>query len=482
MSHSTSAVLSIPAILSSFACERKSWLEARLLQTGEGPSAQLMELEQRLLRLELATLNGEPAGKPAEARSLSEFLALLRHGPLYGIRLRWNRMDVRIDRAELIDGAVQTDTIYPQPRVPGSHQLWLELLRRILGTGVSLLPPRTWTVDANARRPAPLLQEVRPRLGKPQDRALDRAEAIIFGQEPPAELKWACKRCPFRWQCFSPDEAQPILDLPKLNRGLYEELVQEGVRLISELDPEDVRLGRSQKRAIQAASAEALVMDEPGVQARIQQLQWPVSFLDFEATTGLVPLLPGTAPFAQVPFQYSIQVQLEPGGPLQRKEFLAPLSGDWRPGLARRLSRDLPRAGSIVAWGAAFEDKCLREISGWDPKASWLKDARARLFDLHPLVRDLVSHPAMRGRSSLKAALPALGNSAGYSELPIADGRAAASAFALLRLARAGEHAPGTGVLQRLAIRRQLRNYCALDTRALSEILTALRTTSYPPS
>ncbi len=442
-----------------------------------------MAHEQSLLRAELARALDEVASPPFRAQSMSQLLSALASGPIYGVMLSWNSMELELDRVALAEDRLQIDIVYPQPRVPGSHDLWRELLRRLIGDAVPLHPERVWSVNGSARSPAPLLKQTNVRQPRPQDRSVDRAWAEIAGNAPPAVLKWACKRCPFRTDCFDPADAAPVLDLPKLNRSLFEELRSDGIHRIADLDPADARLGRSQRRAIDAEASGCLVMDRDAVVARLDSLEWPLTFLDFEASTGLVPLLPGAAPFGQVPFQYSLQVQESPGAALRSRGYLAPDRGDWRPALARHLVRDLPRSGSIIAWGAAFEDKCLREISGWESGAESLAGARSRLFDLHPLVRDLVSHPRMRGRSGLKAVLPALTAGNGYAELEIADGRSAASAFALLRHRQSGR-SPGKtpGYLERRAVRKRLMSYCELDTLALSDILTALRTTSYPPS
>ena len=58
---------------------------------------------------------------------------------------------------------------------------------------------------------------------------------------------------------------------------------------------------------------------------------------------------------------------------------------------------------------AAFESQRLAELAAWLPEfAERIKEIQSRLWDLLPIVRNHVYHPAFAGSYSLKAVLPQL--------------------------------------------------------------------------
>jgi hypothetical protein len=48
--------------------------------------------------------------------------------------------------------------------------------------------------------------------------------------------------------------------------------------------------------------------DRPALAAFLGQLEYPVSFLDFETFAAAIPLFDGSCPFQQIPFQYSLHI------------------------------------------------------------------------------------------------------------------------------------------------------------------------------
>ncbi|MBK7438632.1 MAG: DUF2779 domain-containing protein [Saprospiraceae bacterium] len=45
------------------------------------------------------------------------------------------------------------------------------------------------------------------------------------------------------------------------------------------------------------------------------QLKYPLCFVDFETFNPPLPMYHGSRPFQHIPFQFSVHVQSEPGGP-----------------------------------------------------------------------------------------------------------------------------------------------------------------------
>ena len=112
--------------------------------------------------------------------------------------------------------------------------------------------------------------------------------------------------------------------------------------------------------------------------------------------------------YDQLCFQWSLHVQREPGATPEHHEFLAPDATDPRREFITSLCNALGESGNIVVY-SAFESQRLSELGAYLPEfADRIKQIQARLWDLLPVVRNNVYHPAFAGSYSLKAVLPAL--------------------------------------------------------------------------
>ena len=86
--------------------------------------------------------------------------------------------------------------------------------------------------------------------------------------------------------------------------------------------------------------------------------------------------------------------------------------------------------GSIVVYNEQFESQRLWELAGWLPAyTDRIRDIQRRLWDLLPVVRNHVYHPAFGGSFSLKAVLPALVPEMTYEGMEVPNGQAAGLAW-----------------------------------------------------
>ena len=171
-----------------------------------------------------------------------------------------------------------------------------------------------------------------------------------------------------------------------------------------------------------------------------------------------------------MPAQFSCHVE-EPGRGLVHHEWLAEGAGDPRPALAERLIRACGSARSIVVYYAAFERECLLRMANALPAlAGPLRSVADRLFDLLPIVRNHVYHPAFGGSFSLKSVLPAMVPELSYDALPIGDGQTAS-----LELERLIFQEAEMAVEARAQLRENLLRYCQQDTWGLVKLLERLR-------
>lgn len=290
-------------------------------------------------------------------------------------------------------------------------------------------------------------------------------EAAVTGDAAPeAALIRACKECAwYESDCLGRGVDDPIWILPNLHASKFEALAGYG-RLAAL--PGDVALSAHQRRVFSAIRAGREDVDHE-VLARLDELRYPLLYLDFEAATPFLPWFEGDAPYTTVPFQYSVHVRRAPGAPLQHHAYLAELEGDWRRDLATSLLEVLGDAGSIVTY-SSYEQVRLQSLMELFPDlAAPLGGALERLFDLEKVVKHGWVHPGFGGRSSIKKVLPVVAPALDYADLAIGDGTEAAALFSLMRVREvpASAHA---------GHRADMLAYCARDTEAMVLVHEAL--------
>jgi hypothetical protein len=256
--------------------------------------------------------------------------------------------------------------------------------------------------------------------------------------------------------------------LPGLNGDRLDQLRAAGIERISDI-PDDFRLGPAQARTRAAWLAGGLYL-EPGLAVALRRSGPPADYLDFETAFPAIPLYAGMRPYQQVPFQWSLH-RVDALGRVRHREFLADGRSDPRPAFAFSLLAALRhRHAPILVW-SRFESSRLAELAEALPEhAAEIAGVRARLFDLHPIVRGHVGHPDFGGSFSLKNVAPVLAPSVGYDDLNgVSDGGEASTA--LVRLAMSAFESAE----EEAALRRALLEYCGRDTLALLELHRALR-------
>ena len=206
-----------------------------------------------------------------------------------------------------------------------------------------------------------------------------------------------------------------------------------------------------------------------GARHSLERLAYPRFFLDFETIGPAVPIWSGTRPYASIPVQWSCHIDNGAGdgsvNGLRHKEFLD-LSGDApMRALAESLIECLGDVGPVLMW-TNYEERRIKDLVELFPDlAERLQAIVARLFDLHPVVKDNYYHPKMLGSWSIKAVLPTIAPSMNYAELEgIAEGTAASDGFI-------EAIDPETTPQRKAELDEQLRRYCRFDTEAMVEIV-----------
>lgn len=276
--------------------------------------------------------------------------------------------------------------------------------------------------------------------------------------------------CEFFDRCNPPHPTDHVGHLPHLHASTWEKLQELGIESIHDI-PADFELSEFQRRV-----CTVMQTGEPwfsaDLKAEFESLKYPLYFMDFETVNPAIPRFVGMHPYDHLPFQWSVHVQAQPDVVPEHFEFLALDSGDPRPAFVASLCDALGEHGSIVVYNEQFESQRLWELAAWLPEYEQrIRNIQARLWDLLPVVREHVYHPAFAGSFSLKAVLPALVPEMTYEGMEVPNGQAAGVAWQSMI-------SKGVTDSERQAKRKALLEYCGQDTLALVKLLEALKAAS----
>ena len=182
---------------------------------------------------------------------------------------------------------------------------------------------------------------------------------------------------------------------------------------------------------ISAFQQNRIHVDKAAINGFLEELVYPLYFLDYETINPAVPLFDNTRPYQQIPFQFSLHVQQRRGGGLKHIEFLHTGQGDPRPDFIKSLIAGCGKSGSVVVYNLSFESRINNELGGDFPEFSGeLNGITDRMVDLLvPFRSRAIYHPSMQGSASLKAVLPAFVRDMSYDDMAIGDGGTASMAY-----------------------------------------------------
>ena len=168
---------------------------------------------------------------------------------------------------------------------------------------------------------------------------------------------------------------------------------------------------------------------------------YPFHFIDFEACDVVLPHHAGLRPYERVAFQWSCHT-LHKGGELQHTDWLNTERLVPQFNFAKALRSCIGETGTVFVWSsyeqttlqkilaqirerldgsqnealldAGFELRDFEDLADWIERLLGPEDAKRkrklspRIRDLHKLAEEHYFHPSMRGRTSIKAVLPAI--------------------------------------------------------------------------
>ena len=272
--------------------------------------------------------------------------------------------------------------------------------------------------------------------------------------------------CNFKSHCWKHIPEYSIFDLSRLNKKIKWSLYNDRHIEIKDL-PIDTKLSDSQKIEIDSYINQTEIINKSKIREFVKSLSNNIYHLDFETYQSAVPPFNGLKPYQQIPFQYS--AHYENNGTIEHCEFLADPSHDSREAFVKALINDMNKEGDILVYNIGFERGRLNELIRILPKyQAQLEAIIDRMKDLMiPFKEKWYYVPAMKGSFSIKYVLPALVPSLSYDNLEINNGSSASSTYANLHTLSDLDQINQT--------RKNLLEYCKLDTLAMVKILEVLR-------
>lgn len=276
--------------------------------------------------------------------------------------------------------------------------------------------------------------------------------------------------CDYQHHCWSHVPENSVFGLTN-GRNKPWDLYNSDILKLDEI-PDDYPLSFNQQLQVNGIKNGAGHFDPASIAAFLSTWKQPLHYFDFETINPALPLLNGTRPYQQIPFQYSLHIQNKEGV-LSHKEFLAApedfMNGsvDPRKQLIEQMKLDFFPEGSIVTYNMPFERRVLTELAKDFPEdAKFLVKLMDRLVDLLPVFRNRWYYtPEMGGSASIKSVLPAIIPTLSYKDLEIKEGGTASDSFLLSILD------PENSTSE---LRNNLLKYCEMDTFAMVGIYNHL--------
>lgn len=244
------------------------------------------------------------------------------------------------------------------------------------------------------------------------------------------------------------------------------DLIDSSILSIKDV-PEDFPLSEKQYNQVIVAKTNKIIIKKEEIKEFLDNIKFPISFLDYETFAAGVPRFTGYSPFNQITFQFSLHIvekgkeQEEPS----HDEFI--FTENKNPDIAflEALKKYLPKTGSIIAWHKSFEMGRNRDLARRNPDyKDFVDEINARFIDLEDIfVNQYFIHPGFKGKTSIKYILPVLAPDLSYKVLNIQEGATASNTWNLIV---SGGYSKGEAEEKT----RNLLTYCSLDTYAMYRI------------
>jgi Domain of unknown function(DUF2779) len=246
------------------------------------------------------------------------------------------------------------------------------------------------------------------------------------------------------------------------------ELVDAGLLALENI-PSDIKLTSAQKAQLHVHRTGETVIEKEAIAKELSDLAFPLHFIDYETFASALPLFAHYSPYDQIPLQYSVHIVGSPGEEPIHRDFLHNGLGDPSTSFLSSLQQHVGPFGAIIAWNKGFESHVNDGIARRLPAArDYVIEFNDRFYDLMDIfAKQYFVHKDLCGKVSIKNVLPLFAPHLSYSSLGIHDGATASLVWNKL----ISGHLNGE---EGVNVRKQLREYCALDSYGMYAIWQAL--------
>jgi len=275
--------------------------------------------------------------------------------------------------------------------------------------------------------------------------------------------------CDFKGTCWKHIPEYSIFNISRLKTDKKFELYNQGITTLDQVDLSQTKLSENQILQVESEVEGKSYINKDEIRKFLNNINYPLYYLDFETINPGVPKYQGTRPYQQVLFQYSLHINKTEGSELIHKEYLADPKKDPRTGFIEQLISECGNYGDILVYNVGFERGRLNELIDQFPDYNDpLQAIIGRLKDLMiPFQNKWYYTPEMKGSYSIKYVLPALAPKFSYDHLKIKDGGMASSIY----LSMTNNNFNG----DEISTRKDLLEYCNLDTYAMVKIIEKLK-------
>ena len=276
-------------------------------------------------------------------------------------------------------------------------------------------------------------------------------------------------RCSQFKRCWPMSNQWDIFNL--LHLPLDEKLDQfnTNCQTFNDIKQSNLQLNSIQKRQLNAELSQRPQLNIALLTQCLSLLTDTFQVLDIEAAQFTAPLFTDQAPFAALPFLYSIHQHDSSTSTTSHKDAYFLPTTDFRREFAQQLINDLNPEQSIVIFDSTLEKKIFSMLMQRYPDLSHPLMVRQSLFiDIAPLFnKHHIILPGMKGKSSMKNIIECIQSSVDFSNLSIQSGNDVVKIYKELIFNKQ----PTT-----TAIENNLKLYCKQDTKALLDLTLYLKT------
>ena len=421
---------------------------------------------------------------PIQSRYDATILQLNRHGNIANGCLCWQQFTCKIDLLSYINDEWVLTYVHPGFRLQKKDYIIIAYITHLLAKhSITLSKIQLMTINEHYKRTdtlainelcitSDITHKIQPIVTVIASKMNVLATQLALKNAPEIPFDLYCIKpntCQFLSTCSPHLGSNSILKLSGLSKQKKVNLVQNNVTSIHDIA---LHTTLSHKQAIQVSCKldQKPFYDDKLIKTFLNELHFPLYFMDFEIAQFIVPPFKGLRPLHQLPFQYSIHILDHIDAEPIHIDFLHQFSDNPEPYFAQKLTQDIPKNVPIIVFNDNLEKLILRYLqTQFSSYAACLQRISTQLIDIsHLFINNAYYHPKMNGKYSLKNIYAAIAenDTMQFKSLHIQNGEAANIAYK--------RYLYETDTQQRHMIVNQLSDYCQLDTYAMVKIIKHL--------